>query len=93
MDSCGVLALDFAAGMGARVGVVHARSAPVATCDGSASPVNVYRCDWCGRFYSSPLPDESACQNHIPEHNKRHMESIKRFNAKPLTRAADKDDE
>jgi hypothetical protein len=40
----------------------------------------VYRCDWCGRFYSSPLPDGSACQNHIPEHNARLTASIARHN-------------
>ena len=33
--------------------------------------MSVYRCDWCGRFYSSPLPEGSACPNHIPEHNAR----------------------
>lgn len=42
--------------------------------------MNVYRCDWCGRFYSSPLPEGSACPNHIPEHNERLHESIRRFN-------------
>jgi hypothetical protein len=41
---------------------------------------NTYRCDWCGRFYSSPLPEGSACPNHIPEHNARLTASIKRFN-------------
>lgn len=25
----------------------------------------VYRCDWCGKFYSSPLPDGTACPNHL----------------------------
>jgi hypothetical protein len=40
----------------------------------------VYRCDWCGRFYSSPLPDGSACQNHIIEHNERLTASIVLFN-------------
>jgi hypothetical protein len=43
---------------------------------------NVYRCEWCGRFYSSPLPDQSACQNHIPEHNARLAKDIERFNAR-----------
>jgi hypothetical protein len=40
----------------------------------------VYRCDWCGRFYSSPLPEGSACDNHIPEHNARLSASIARHN-------------
>ncbi len=43
---------------------------------------NVYRCDWCGRFYSSPLPEPSACRDHIPEHNARLTENIRQFNAK-----------
>ena len=30
-----------------------------------------FRCDWCGRFYSSELPDGSACPDHIIEHNER----------------------
>jgi hypothetical protein len=42
----------------------------------------VYRCDWCGRFYSSPLPDGSACPNHIFEDNERRRKSIERHNAK-----------
>ncbi len=42
--------------------------------------MSVYRCDRCGRFYSSPLPEGSACQNHIPEHNARLTASIKKFN-------------
>ena len=41
-----------------------------------------YRCDWCGRFYSSPLPEGSACPNHIPEHNARLTADIARFNAR-----------
>jgi len=41
-----------------------------------------YRCDWCGRFYSSPLPEGSACESHIQEHNERLRKSIERFNAK-----------
>jgi hypothetical protein len=40
----------------------------------------VYRCDWCGRFYSSPLPEGSACDEHIHEHNERHSADIARFN-------------
>jgi hypothetical protein len=44
--------------------------------------VTVYRCDWCGRFYSSQLPEGSACPNHINEHNERLAESIKRHNDK-----------
>lgn len=42
----------------------------------------VYRCDWCGRFYSSPLPENTSCPNHIPEHNERLQASIARHNQK-----------
>jgi len=42
----------------------------------------IYRCDWCGRFYSSPLPEGSACPDHIPEHNARLTASIERHNPK-----------
>jgi hypothetical protein len=49
----------------------------------------VYRCDWCGRFYSSPLPEGSACANHIPEHNERLRLSIQRHNARLEQRRAD----
>lgn len=44
--------------------------------------MTVYRCDWCGRFYSSPLPEWSACDDHIPEHNARLTASIARHNAR-----------
>lgn len=44
------------------------------------SQQDVYRCDWCGRFYHSTLPEGSACPNHIPEHNARLRESIARHN-------------
>ena len=47
---------------------------------------NVYRCDWCGRFYSSPLPEGSACVNHIPEHNARLEKAIALFNARLVER-------
>jgi hypothetical protein len=46
------------------------------------SGLNVFRCDWCGRFYSSPLPEGSACPNHIREHNERLRADIARFNAR-----------
>jgi hypothetical protein len=42
----------------------------------------VYRCDWCGRFYGSPLPESSACPDHIPEHNEQLSASIARHNEK-----------
>lgn len=42
----------------------------------------IYRCDWCGRFYSSPLPEGSACPNHVPESNARNAASIARHNAR-----------
>lgn len=42
--------------------------------------MNVYRCEWCGRFYASAAPEGSACPNHIPEHNKRLSEQIARHN-------------
>ena len=44
--------------------------------------MSIYRCDWCGRFYSSPLPEDSACPNHIQEHNERLRQSIARHNEK-----------
>ncbi len=44
--------------------------------------MSLYRCEWCGRFYSSPLPEESACPNHIPEHNARLTASIAKHNLK-----------
>jgi hypothetical protein len=50
----------------------------------------VYRCDWCGRFYSSPLPEGSACDEHIHEHNERHSADIARFNER-LKRARSAD--
>jgi hypothetical protein len=48
----------------------------------------VYRCEWCGRFYSSPLPEGSACDDHIPEHNERLRASIERFNRRLAESAA-----
>lgn len=42
----------------------------------------IYRCEWCGRFYASPLPEGSACPNHIPEHNERLRVSIEAFNSR-----------
>ena len=42
----------------------------------------VFRCDWCGRFYASSLPEGSACQDHIQDHNARLADSIARHNAK-----------
>lgn len=49
-----------------------------------------FRCDWCGRFYSSPLPEGSACDRHIHDHNIRQREQIRRFNARlsPAAREA-----
>jgi len=44
--------------------------------------MSLFRCDWCGRFYSSPLPEGSACDNHIIEHNERLQRSIERFNGR-----------
>lgn len=46
-----------------------------------------FRCEWCGRFYTSALPEGSACQNHIPEHNARLRTDMARFNAR-LQRAS-----
>ena len=53
--------------------------------------MTVYRCDWCGRFYSSPLPEKSACDDHVLDHNARLMESIDRHNAKLVTTRASED--
>lgn len=44
--------------------------------------MSVYRCEWCGRFYRSQLPEPSACPNHVPEHNAKLEADIQRFNAK-----------
>jgi hypothetical protein len=44
--------------------------------------VSVFRCDWCGRFYSSPLPEGSACRDHVYEHNERLSKDIERFNSR-----------
>lgn len=41
-----------------------------------------FRCDWCGRFYSSPLPDGSACDDHQHEYSVRLRQEIDRFNAR-----------
>lgn len=49
----------------------------------------VYRCEWCGRFYSSPLPEGSACLDHIPEHNERLAASIQRHNEKIAKQCAE----
>jgi hypothetical protein len=49
----------------------------------------VYRCEWCGRFYSSPLPEDSACPDHIPEHNERLKRQIERHNARLERRRLD----
>lgn len=40
----------------------------------------IYNCEWCGRFYSSPLPEPSSCPNHIPEWNKKLSKMINEFN-------------
>lgn len=50
--------------------------------------MTTYRCEWCGRFYSSALPEPSACLDHIPEHNARLEADIARFNAKLAARQA-----
>lgn len=42
----------------------------------------VYRCDWCGRFYASQLPESSSCPNHVQEHNARLRAQIERFNSR-----------
>lgn len=31
----------------------------------------VHRCEICGRFFSSPLPDSSACDDHVYDYNRR----------------------
>jgi len=40
----------------------------------------VYRCPWCGRFYSSYLPEGSACRDHIVEWNEWLRKDIEKFN-------------
>jgi hypothetical protein len=44
--------------------------------------MRTYRCDWCGRFYSSPLPDPSACDDHLYEHGELLKARIEKHNAK-----------
>lgn len=48
--------------------------------------MTVYRCEWCGRFYSTALPEPSACPDHILDHNARLAVDIARFNAAVLAR-------
>jgi hypothetical protein len=49
--------------------------------------MSVFRCDWCGRFYTDPTPYGSACRDHIPEHNERLRRSIERHNQRLLERS------
>jgi hypothetical protein len=42
----------------------------------------VHRCHWCGKFYSSEVPDSYGCPNHIVEHNAMLAANITKFNAK-----------
>ena len=44
-----------------------------------------YRCDWCGRFYSSPLPEPSSCRDHIPEWNAKLTRMIADFKSTIVT--------
>ena len=41
-----------------------------------------FRCQWCGRFFSSELPEASGCPNHILEANEQLRKSIEKHNAK-----------
>lgn len=43
--------------------------------------MSVYRCDWCGRFYSSPLPESTACPNHIREANEKFSKEMAKSRA------------
>lgn len=41
-----------------------------------------HRCDYCGRFYSSPLPDGNGCREHEHLGAVERSVSIRRHNAK-----------
>jgi hypothetical protein len=43
---------------------------------------NVYRCRFCGKFYSSPLPEATACRDHQDAYSEWLRKDIERFNAK-----------
>lgn len=47
-----------------------------------------HRCEWCGKFFSSPLPDAFGCKNHIAEHNAKMQRSIDEHNRKLAQRLA-----
>lgn len=50
----------------------------------SATTFNLYRCEWCGRFYSSPLPEPTGCDAHIQEANVGLHKGIAAHNARLL---------
>ena len=52
-----------------------------------AYAATVFRCDWCGRFYSSHLPEGSACRDHIVDHNERLAQDIAASNKRLLVLA------
>lgn len=39
-----------------------------------------HRCDYCGRFYSSPLPDGNGCREHAHLGRQEREERIKAYN-------------
>ena len=41
----------------------------------------VYRCKWCGLFYTSTLPESHGCYRHQPEANAELQKSIEKHNA------------
>ena len=44
-----------------------------------------HRCEWCGRWFASELPEPRGCSNHVREADEALRRDIERFNAR-LTR-------
>ncbi len=42
----------------------------------------IYRCQFCGRFYSSELPEATACPDHASEAAEKLRRDIARFNVR-----------
>ena len=45
---------------------------------------NVFRCVLCGRFFSSPLPESSACSDHIYDYNRQREQAEAKLTQPPL---------
>lgn len=44
--------------------------------------MSLHRCQWCGRFFASALPEPLGCPDHTREANEALRLSILRHNAK-----------